>query len=40
MRLFIENQVKLEMKMNLVIGGHIFTRFKGKDYLRNYSCKP
>jgi len=40
MRLFSENHVKLKMKMNLVIGGHIFIRFNGKEYLTNYSCKP
>ena len=37
---FSENHVKLEMKMNSVIGGQIFIRFNGKEYLRNYSCKP
>ena len=35
-----ENHVKLEMKMYSVIGGQICIRFNGKDYLRNYSCKP
>jgi hypothetical protein len=37
---FSENHVKLEMKMNSVIGGQFFIRFNGKEYLRNYSCKP
>jgi len=37
---FNETHVKLEMKMNSVIGGQIFIRFNGKEYLRNSSCKP
>ena len=37
---FSENHVKLEIKMNSVIGGQIFIHFNGKEYLRNYSCKP
>jgi len=35
-----ENHVKLKMKVNSVICGQICIRLNGKEYLRNYSCKP